>query len=42
MITSIISSENNIFHFIKKDSNNYIELHKDEKNPELFVFDLGA
>ena len=41
IITSISSSENNnTFLFMKKDSDNYIELHKDEKNPDLFVFDL--
>ena len=40
MITSITSSDNDIYLFMKKDSNNYIELHKDKSSPGLFVFDL--
>ena len=39
-ITSISASENDIYLFMKKDSEDYIELHKDTKNPELFVFSL--
>ena len=39
-ITSITSSEDDIHLFMKKDDNDYIELHKDKNNPKLFVFDL--
>ena len=40
VITSITSSEDDTYLFMKKDDNDYIELHKDKNNPKLFVFDL--
>ena len=39
-ITSITSSDKDIYLFMKKDSNEYVELHKDKNNSELFIFDL--
>ena len=39
-ITSITSSYKDIYLFMKKDSNEYFELHKDKNNSELFIFDL--